>query len=285
MRERPEQILKYICMGLGALLFFQFVRIIWTANPLAHVVVPDLPSLADESAGTNQIQGPEGAAGGMMASPPMNPKDHSETNQAVVKMNRATGTNLQARIEPASKAGNWGTNARPSVIGTNAIGRAAISNTPGGAVAGSLTNGTASTNLANAKHSGHGRHGPMPDGMAMAMAMGSMPGAKKTTVTPVIQASIDRIIDSEILGPVIHPLPMGLLGIAGNVAFLRGADGETGLVKEGDSLGDIKLLRIGTNRVLIEQDGQKKELTIFDGMGGETLLNKSSKDSNENKDP
>ena len=77
---------------------------------------------------------------------------------------------------------------------------------------------------------------------------------------------------------------MGLLGIAGNVAFLRGPDGETGLVKEGDTLGDIKLLRIGTNRVLIEQDGQKKELTIFDGVGGETLLDKSQ-DSNENNKP
>ena len=115
--------------------------------------------------------------------------------------------------------------------------------------------------------------------------MGSMPGAKKTTVTPAIQASIDRITDSEILGPVIRPLPMGLLGIAGNVAFLRGPDGETGLVKEGDTLGAIKLLRIGTNRVLIEQDGQQKELTIFDGIGGETLLDKPSQDSNESKNP
>lgn len=117
------------------------------------------------------------------------------------------------------------------------------------------------------------------------MAMGSMPGAKKTTVSPVIQASIDRIVDSEILGPVIRPLPMALLGIAGDEAFLRGPDGQTGLEKEGDTLGDIKLLRIGINRVLVEEDGQQKELTIFDGIGGETLLDKPSQDSNENKKP
>jgi hypothetical protein len=44
------------------------------------------------------------------------------------------------------------------------------------------------------------------------------------------------------------------------------------LVKEGEDLGPIKLLRIGTNRVLVEQEGQKKELMIFSGFGGEPLL-------------
>jgi hypothetical protein len=67
-------------------------------------------------------------------------------------------------------------------------------------------------------------------------------------------------------------MPAGLLGIAGNVAFLRSDDGQTGLVKEGDNLGNMKLLRIGVNRVLVEQDGEKKELMIFDGYGGESLM-------------
>ena len=89
-----------------------------------------------------------------------------------------------------------------------------------------------------------------------------------------IRAQVDRITDSEILGPVIRPLPMALLGIAGNVAFLRSANGQTGLVKEGDSLGGLKLIQIGTNRVLVEEDGQKQELTIFSGYGGESLLPK-----------
>ncbi|HUA64637.1 MAG TPA: hypothetical protein VME24_02245 [Alphaproteobacteria bacterium] len=265
MREKPEQILKFICIGLGALLFIQFVRIIWTANPLAHVVVPDLPLLADESPATNQIQAP----GETTTSSSMNSTKQPGTNEAVVQTNSAMATNVQARIDTASKAAGSGTNATPSQAGTNAMAAPLANAVP--------------ANAPNAKTPMHRRHGQFPD--AMAMAMGSMPGAKKTTVTPEIQASIDRIIDSEILGPVIRPLPMGLLGIAGNVAFLRGPDGETGLVKEGDTLGDIKLLRIGTNRVLIEQDGQKKELTIFDGIGGETLLDKASQDSNENNKP
>jgi hypothetical protein len=89
-----------------------------------------------------------------------------------------------------------------------------------------------------------------------------------------IRARVDRITDSEILGPVMRPLPMALLGIAGNVAFLRAANGQTGVVKEGDNLGGLKLLQIGTNRVLVEEDGQKQELTIFSGYGGESLLHK-----------
>ena len=66
----------------------------------------------------------------------------------------------------------------------------------------------------------------------------------------------------------------GGVGIAGNVAFLRSPTGQTGLVKEGDELGGLKLIRIGINRVLVEQEGQKKELTLFNGFGSESLLPK-----------
>ena len=97
-------------------------------------------------------------------------------------------------------------------------------------------------------------------------------GARLPDLAPPILARVDKVTDSEILGPVMRPLPMALLGIAGNVAFLRSPSGQTGLVKEGDELSGLKLLRIGTNRVLIEQDGQQKELTIFAGYGGESLL-------------
>ena len=83
----------------------------------------------------------------------------------------------------------------------------------------------------------------------------------------------------------MRPLPMALLGIAGDVAFLRTASGQTGLEKEGDSLGDLKLLRIGINRVLVEQDGQKKELMIFSGYGGESLLPLKKGNPDENKHP
>ena len=94
------------------------------------------------------------------------------------------------------------------------------------------------------------------------------------SLPPEIQARVDRIVDSEIFAPVFRPLPMALLGIAGNIAFLRAPNGQTGIVKENEELGGIKLLRIGTNRVLVEEEGQKKELTIFSGFGGESLLPK-----------
>jgi hypothetical protein len=65
---------------------------------------------------------------------------------------------------------------------------------------------------------------------------------------------------------------MALLGIAGEQVFLRAPNGQTGLVKPGDSLGGVKVQKIGINRVLVEEDGEKKELTIFGGMGGESLM-------------
>ena len=106
---------------------------------------------------------------------------------------------------------------------------------------------------------------------------GREPVKKPTDVPPAVQARVDRITQSEILGPVIRPLPMALIGIAGKDILLRTATGQTGLLREGEELGGVKLLRIGTNRVLIEHEHQQKELTVFSGIGGETLLPKGEK--------
>jgi hypothetical protein len=104
---------------------------------------------------------------------------------------------------------------------------------------------------------------------------GSAGMARKPVDLPApIQARVDRIVESEILGQIVRPLPMALLGIAGEHAFLRSPNGQSGLLKEGEELGGIKLLRIGANRVLVEEDGQQKELTIFSGFSGESLLPK-----------
>ena len=103
------------------------------------------------------------------------------------------------------------------------------------------------------------------------MGPGMGPGAAPE-LPPGIRARVDRIYQSEIFGSIIRPQPVALIGIAGKDVFLRAPSGQTGLVREGEELGGIKLLRIGTNRVLIEEDGQKKELTLFSGFGGETLL-------------
>jgi hypothetical protein len=97
-------------------------------------------------------------------------------------------------------------------------------------------------------------------------------GRASPALAPAVQGRVDRIVTSELLGPVQRPLPMALLGIAGADAFLRAPNGMTGLVREGNELGGIKLLRIGTNRVLIEHEGQNKELTVFSGFGGENLM-------------
>jgi hypothetical protein len=146
-----------------------------------------------------------------------------------------------------------------------------------------VTNAIASTNgvvtniahLPNPSSMPPGRHG---GGMPFVGGMPGMPGmgGPPVALPKEIQARVDKIVDSEMFAPVMHPLPMQLFGIAGDTAFLRTDSGQSGLVKEGDSLGDVKLVRIGTNRVLVEQNGNLKELMIFDGYGGESLMPKTN---------
>ncbi len=170
------------------------------------------------------------------------------TNSGVAQI--AGGTNLLSTNVLAQIAG--GTNS----VSTHFAAQTATNKNP-----------VAGTNLiAGVTTNSPGKHLPPP--------MAGMPGMRGSApdLPPEIQARVDKIVSSEIFAPVMHPLPMGLLGIAGGTAFLRTDSGQTGLVQPGDSLGDLKLLQIGINRVLVEQDGQKKELTIFDGYGGESLL-------------
>jgi hypothetical protein len=102
--------------------------------------------------------------------------------------------------------------------------------------------------------------------------MPGMPGRGGAPLDRKVQARVDRIIQSEILGPAPRPLPMALLGIAGTNAFLRAPSGMSGMIGEGGELGGIRLLRIGTNRVLVDEGGTNRELTIFEGVGGQSLL-------------
>jgi hypothetical protein len=155
----------------------------------------------------------------------------------------------------------------PAITGTNAVRKLetakAETNPPG-----RMNSALSASNVARAEM-------PKVPREAMMAGMGMMPpgGPGKAAALPAaIQARVDRVTESEILGPVIRPLPMALLGIAGDVAFLRSSNGQTGLAKEGESVGGLKLLKIGINRVLVEQEGQKKELTIFSGLGGDALL-------------
>ena len=116
----------------------------------------------------------------------------------------------------------------------------------------------------------------MPPGMPMMMpgGPGPMPRGGGAPLDPKLQARVDVIVKSEMFGPVPKPPPMALMGIAGRHIMLRADNGQTGLIAVGESLGNVKLLQIGTNRVLIEKDGKQQELTIFSGQGGESLLKK-----------
>jgi hypothetical protein len=116
-------------------------------------------------------------------------------------------------------------------------------------------------------------HGGLP-GMSM-VPPGISASHAEVSLSPAAQQRIDRIAESGLLGPVIRPPPMALIGIAGEHVLLRAPNGQSGLLKEGEELGGVKLLRIGTNRVLVEENGQPKELSIFEGLGGESLMPKA----------
>ena len=231
------------------------------------------------------------------------------TNASVAAESPGHGTNVvrqaesdkqpthgTARLETGAQEGNSASHPEPARSGADGAGiQDAVGQGTNAVTAGKLeaidtnaaarnvpaktgTNLVLRDDLVASPHSGP-RVSPAP---AMMGVMG-MPGmGQKLPDLPIeTKARVYRIVDSELLGPVIHPLPMGLLGIAGEVAFLRSPSGQTGLVKEGDSMGEMKLLKIGTNRVLVEEDGQKKELTIFNGYGGESLLPKPGETPNE----
>jgi hypothetical protein len=280
MLERSESVLKVICVALAALLLFQVVRLIVRSDPLAHLNIPALPTLPPD---TNALAGGTGTN-----SPTTLGSGKAVTNAAHSGVQAAgAATNTPSRPESGKK----GTNVLYLVTAQNQTNTPALMATKKNDTntATELLSGTKDTNIVarldsartnlSAALSGMTNRGPrisagMPPQMA-GMGPFGRPGAMAAPELPLpIRARVDRITDSEILGPVMRPLPIALLGIAGNVAFLRAASGQTGLVKEGDDLGGLKLIRIGTNRVLVEDDGQKKELTIFSGYGGESLLPK-----------
>ncbi len=295
MRERAELILRITCLILAAFVLYQLVGIVVRINPFRGVSVPLLPSLTSDTnsppgggrgsililststagTGTNQ------SAAGTNAVPPV---AIAGTNSALPLMPVAKETNSVAHKEPVKVETNVVQHLEEKVNETNpAPSTTAVKNGTKLSVVTKAVGTNVSHNPNPEKQNAHTNSAPEMTGMNLNPS--SPPGKRDNDLAPAVQAQIRLITDSEILGPVIHPLPMGLTGIAGDVAFLRTATGQTGLVKAGDSLGDIKLLRIGINRVLIEQDGQKKELTIFSGYGGESLLPNQNETSDETNAP
>ena len=283
MLERSLPVLRVICVALAALLLFQVGRLVVGRNPLGHLNIPAVPTLPPDT------NAPAGGTGPNSLAALGSGKTATNTAQPGVQI-AGVATNAPSGRD----SGKTGSNAPPSLLvykGTNAPSPIAVTK--------SSTNFTeprsgtyetksvarpdsARTNLPTTQHAPRTtQHSGLPPEMAaMGMGPSGRPGATTAPELALpIRARVYGITDSEILGPIMRPMPMALLGIAGNVAFLRAANGQTGLVKEGDSLGGLKLIRIGTNRVLVEDDGQKKELTLFSGYGGESLLPKQKENS------
>ena len=191
----------------------------------------------------------------------------TKTNSVSSLMTAENGTNSIAHLESVK-------------TDTNEVARLATK--LGGTNSPSATNSAdAGTNVASRLKPDKKSTNAVPIPAMAGMNLNQPPGKRGADLSPAMQTRISKIVDSEILGPVMHPMPMALLGIAGELAFLRSASGQTGLVKPGDSLGELKLLKIGINRVLVEQNGQKEELMIFSGYGGDSLLQMNT--PNENK--
>ncbi|HEX9047174.1 MAG TPA: hypothetical protein VF988_09125 [Verrucomicrobiae bacterium] len=298
--------LKVSCLVLAFLVSLQLTGIVKRWNPFRSVTVPALPTLA---ASTNAPTGRTDSPPALAAVSGTNSKSKVPGTNGALPV--ATGTNLASPAMALSAKTNAPATTNTVMAMTNAPTLAANTNADTNHVAlledvlaRTNSNATTATNLAvgktnvllssapsvgtnlttNSVKAVPKRPPTPPRGMA-GMGPGGFPGSGNGSpeLPAAVKTRISKIVDSEILAPVMHPLPQALLGIAGNAAFLRSANGQTGLVKEGDSLDDIKLLRIGINRVLIEQGGEKKELTIFDGYGSDSLLSNNS--TNENAHP
>jgi hypothetical protein len=279
-----------LTLALAAVLVFQWARLLWRGDPLAHLRIPDLPALAasTNAPGTNSIPGTNVAAAPTNVAAVVTNTASTNAAAATNVVHATNLTNITTSTNLAAAANTVSTNAPASTNITIPTNLAATTNKAAtNIVSGTNTaNATNKSNLAAGTNSAAGptnavvqsEHGPRSAG-SKGMA-GMMPGGPPhIDLPPAVQSRVDKIIESEILGPVMRPQPMALLGIADEDVFLRLTNGQTGPVKVGHEFGGIKLLRIGMNRVLIEQDGEKKELTLFGGLGSESLLPKTNETS------
>ena len=290
MFERAEIALKIACLAFGALLLFQLLGMVTCKDPLANVNLAALSALAANTNAPTNGKGtnaplrsqpetnsapPQSAARTQTNSDPAQASANSQTKSAQQQVSATNSTN-NVVAQPAEKI-STNSVAKPGAekSKTNASPSAETPEIPTASVSehGSSDPPRASTNRSAASREIRASTKPpsMPTPSMARMGPGMGAGAAPE-LPPAIRARVDRIYQSEIFGPIIRPQPVALIGIAGKDVFLRAPSGQTGLVREGEELGGIKLIRIGTNRVLVEEDGQKKELTLFSGFGGETLL-------------
>jgi hypothetical protein len=114
---------------------------------------------------------------------------------------------------------------------------------------------------------------PAPSAPAAPAAAATTPPPSPSTPAPPAPDRYTTIESSGILGAMPQgPPPPALLGLAGAYAIIRAPEGQTDLVAEGGTLGTVKVIKIGINRVLIEHKGKVEELSIFEGLGGQPLV-------------
>ena len=260
MRDRTEQFLRGACLALAVLLIMLLLRAGCRAGALVGAKIPPVPTLithAETATNSPTLTDMKDSASKPLAA----------TNRvnAVLASNSPMQRVTNGNTPQVSKAiSSNGLNTLTTWINTNLTAQG-TNRLPIG-----VTNGQP-TNTAVKKI----RRTFPPGGMNF----GGVPGRPggRAPLPAEIQTRVDKIVESEMFAPVFHPQPMALLGIAGETAFLQTPSGQTGLLTvTNEPLDGIKLLRIGINRVLVEQDGEKKELMIFDGYGGESLMPKEN---------
>ncbi len=269
MRNRTEQLLRMACIVMAALLLIQVLRGIFHVASFFGVTVPPVPELsANSSQRSNPAPTPR-AHGSVAPSLPDGSRTNTANNPPTGASKKTGLTTLAGAIEPETNPGSSKLVLAVSSTTNRAMPTPVLTNhfMPNDAVSNSKSRTNAAPERFHAPPSRLAPPGEMGLGMMPGMNAGSTP-----SFSAEVQARMDAITESGFLAPVMHPLPMALLGIAGNCAFLRDPNGQTGLVKEGDSLGALKLLRIGINRVLVDYAGKTEELTIFNGYGSDSLL-------------
>ena len=237
MRDRLESVLKRLPPVLIGVLGLQLVIILVRSNPVADLEVPVAPHWHPEEPSIGEI--PTHLV--RPASDSSKPAISGDTHQV------ASTSNTIARTNPIVGAES---NRSPRQVTSSPPVKEPMVTTVG-----------PPTRMMGG-----------PSGMMMHGKTDS--AHDPPAISPTIQARIDKITQSELLAPVFLPPPMALLGIAGHDAFLRTPNGQMSLLREGAESDGLKLVRIGTNRVLVEVAGEKKELMIFEGIGGESLLPK-----------
>ena len=292
MFERSTLVVKVACgVALGLVLYRLGLAVVHI-NPLFHVKIPALPELASAigSGGGNMNAASPGSSANPGTKVVARGPDKGTNASNATNLVSGSSNHLQRAAGSGSQT-NHMLSATNALSATNLLAQASNSIVPSSSPSSQNTNSSDSrTNRPPGSGPSQppqlaqtpmppGFPGMFPPGSVPGMPPGGMPGMAKPppALPPGIQARVDRVVESEILAPVMRPLPMALLGIAGKDAFLRAPNGQTGLIKEGDELGGVKLVRIGINRVLVEEQGQQKELTIFAGLGGESLLSDQKK--------